>query len=381
MKREILSPRKNWQEKLEDIGFNYHSIGGTYWQENACYSFTAEEIDTIEAATQELHEMCLTAIDYIICEDLFEQFAIPVQFKQSIIDSWHQHQPSIYGRFDLSYQTGQPPKLLEYNADTPTALLEASVAQWYWLQDVKPDYDQFNSIHEKLIDQWKYIKDYSEQDLTFYFSSVSSEEDFYNLEYLRDTAIQAEITTQQLFIEDIGWNNQTQQFIDLNQQPINALFKLYPWEWMINEEFGQYLLNNSIALIIEPYWKMLLSNKTILPILWQLYPDHPNLLPAYFKPDLLGDTYVKKPILSREGANISIKTPSMTLNEQGTYGAEGYIYQAYAPLPKFNDNYAVIGSWIIGNEAAGIGVREDNSLITKNSSRFVPHYFIPEDYS
>jgi glutathionylspermidine synthase len=36
----------------------------------------------------------------------------------------------LYGRFDLAYRGDGPPKLLEYNADTPTALFEAAVVQW-----------------------------------------------------------------------------------------------------------------------------------------------------------------------------------------------------------------------------------------------------------
>ena len=44
-------------------------------------------------------------------------------------------------------------------------------------------------------------------------------------------------------------------------------------------------------------------------------------------------------------------------------------------LPAFDGNYPVIGSWIIGDDAAGIGIREDDTPITRNTSRFVPHYF------
>jgi glutathionylspermidine synthase len=58
---------------------------------------------------------------------------------------------------------------------------------------------------------------------------------------------------------------------------------------------------------------------------------------------------------------------------EGQYGAEGFIYQELCTLPNFSDNYPVIGSWIIGQEAAGIGIREANTLITDNKSRFVPH--------
>ena len=116
-----------------------------------------------------------------------------------------------------------------------------------------------------------------------------------------------------------------------------------------------------------------------MPILWELYPDHPNLLPAYFEPQKFVTDFVKKPLLSREGANVTITSRQGEIAIPGEYGAEGFIYQAYHPVPNFRangeDNYAVIGSWIIGDEPAGLGIREDESPVTKNTSRFLPHYF------
>jgi glutathionylspermidine synthase len=54
----------------------------------------------------------------------------------------------------------------------------------------------------------------------------------------------------------------------------------------------------------------------------------------------------------------------------------GYIYQQYAPLPDFQGKHPVVGSWVIGDEPAGIGIREDNTIISGNGSHFVPHYFV-----
>ncbi|MWT36094.1 glutathionylspermidine synthase preATP-grasp family protein, partial [Escherichia coli] len=34
----------------------------------------------------------------------------------------------------------------------------------------------------------------------------------------------------------------------------------------------------------------------------------------------------------------------------------------------------LIVSWIVDDEACGLGIREDNTLITKDTSRFIPHY-------
>jgi len=99
------------------------------------------------------------------------------------------------------------------------------------------------------------------------------------------------------------------------------------------------------------------------------------LLPAYYESAPLGLKYVKKPKLAREGANVSLVDGATVKTSEGDYGAEGFVYQAVAPLPKFGDDYALIGSWIVGDKPAGVGIREDTSPITRNTSRFVPHYF------
>lgn len=375
MKRERLGRRTDWKRRCEEVGFGYHSIGGSYWDESACYAFSAGEVDALEAATDRLHGLCLEACDHLVQRRRFHDFAIPEPFWDTVAHSWRDSEPSLFGRFDLAWDGTGEPKLLEYNADTPTALLEASVVQWYWLQDVHPKFDQFNSLHEKLIGRWGELREALPADATLCFTCVrDNEEDFGNIEYLRDTAVQASLATRQLFIEDLGWSEEDGVFVDPGNLPVEAMFKLYPWEWMVRETFGPKLLARSCRWI-EPPWKMLLSNKAILAVLWELFPGHPNLLPCSFAAGDMEGEYVRKPLLSREGANVSLRRKGAALMTGGSYGAEGYVYQRLAPLAHFEDNYAVIGSWVVGDQPAGIGIREDDSPITKNTSRFVPHYF------
>ncbi|MGC3979247.1 MAG: glutathionylspermidine synthase family protein [Paludibacteraceae bacterium] len=240
-----------------------------------------------------------------------------------------------------------------------------------------PHRDQFNSIHEKLVDYWKYLKEYLHDHCVHFTAVKDNLEDLTTTEYMRDCAIQAGLDTKFINLLDIGWNADYKEFRDLEEMQLKNIFKLYPYEWLVNEEFGNHLIpdrNNSFW--IEPSWKMILSNKAILPILWQLNPGHENLLEAYTEFDkiALGFSYARKPILSREGANIQLfDNGSLISQTGGNYGEEGYIYQELCPLPNFNGNYSLIGSWVVGQEAAGIGIRETNSLITDNLSRFVPH--------
>jgi glutathionylspermidine synthase len=375
VRRETLIPRVDWMRKVEALGFHFHTFDGeVYWDERACYRFSAAEIDTLEAASAELHARCLEAAQRVVERRDFARFAIPERFHALIERSWADADKSLYGRFDLSWNGEGDPKMLEYNADTPTALLEASVVQWYWLQDVHPEADQFNSIHEKLIERWKAMRGELPADGRVYFSGdPDSAEDQGNLEYLRDTAVQAGLTALPIAIADIGWDGA--RFVDLEGRNISALFKLYPWEWMLREAFGEYLLKGTMK-VIEPPWKMLLSNKAILPVLWEMFPDHPNLLAASFEPGRFKTDFVKKPLYSREGANVSITSRAGTVEAPGEYGEEGFIWQAYHELPRFDGHYTVIGAWIVGDEPAGIGIREDASPITRNTSRFVPHYFV-----
>lgn len=378
MKRIRISPRDNWKNKLEEIGFTYYSLGNKYWTDEIAYEFDMETILMIEKATGELYDMSLQAVQYIIDNKLYNKLKIPNKFIPLIERTWEYEEPSIYGRFDLAYNPDTKKlSLLEFNADTPTSLFESSVVQWYWLQDFNSKYDQFNSIDEKLKEWFKILKNYLKGDNKLHFSAISeSIEDFTTVEYLRDCAMQSGLKTNYLNIEDIGWHLRDFKFLDQNRDPISNIFKLYPWEWMINEEYGRNLLIDSNSTYwIEPAWKMILSNKGILPIMYKLFPDSPYILPAFSNSPNQLKNYVKKPLLSREGANIQIfKDGKINIQTSGEYGYEGFIYQQFAELPNFDNHYPILGSWIIGESVAGMGIRESNTLITDNLSTFVPHY-------
>ncbi len=371
MQRHAIAPRRDWQATVESQGFHFHTIGGEpYWDESVCYCFTPAEIDLIEKATYALNDMCLQAVQYVLDQDLLDTFGIPPAYRDWVRHSWETEEHTIYGRFDLAYAPERGVRLLEYNADTPTALLEAAVIQWFWLRDSHPDADQFNSIHERLIEIWQVLKPHVGDPV--YFSSLRGNvEDYMTVNYLRDTAIQAGLETEYLAVEEISWRPSHRQFVDAEGEPIRTIFKLYPWEWMLREEFGAYL-PVSRTRWFEPPWKMILSNKAILTVLWQLFPNSPYLLRTEFQP--FGTAYVQKPLQGREGANVTLVLDGQpVLETEGPY-AGPFVYQEYCPLPQFDGNHAVLGSWIVNGYACGLGVREDVQPVTQNTSRFVPHF-------
>jgi glutathionylspermidine synthase len=376
MRRIASAPRPDWQRKVEQAGLSWHTPDGLpYWNEAAFYEFTAGEIDPLEQATNELEKMTLEAVQYAIDNRLYSRMAIPDVAISLIEHSWESEPPSLYGRFDLIYDGCHPPKLLEYNADTPTSLLEAAVVQWYWLEETHSKSDQFNSIHDRLIAAWKELAQHN-AGRHVDFCAMDNAEDWTTATYLADTAQQAGLSSSLFTVGEIGWD--VERFVGPEDRPLATVFKLYPWEWMVREEFGQYLAIANTTWI-EPPWKMLLSNKGILPVLWELYPGHPNLLASSFDVPPRDDDWVRKPLLGREGSNVTLHHAGARIETGGNYGTEGFVYQELAPLRSFDGMYPVIGSWVVGHEqgnsAAGVGIRESDIPITTNTSRFVPHLF------
>lgn len=379
MKRHSITPRINWQDKVSSQGLTYHTDpdGYPYWCESAYYEFTSDEVDVLYDATVELYERCIDAARYVIEGNLLGKIGIPSEAHDAIRWSWQKQERSLYGRFDLAFNGIDPPKMLEFNADTPTSLVEGAVIQWYWLQDCFPKSDQFNTVWEELVASWKAMAaDGALMGQTVYFATCRSTEDWMTVTMLQETANEAGLRTQAIHMDEIGWDSLNGAFVDLQNNRIQTIFKLYPWEWMLKDQFGTNALRTLNTMQwIEPIWKFVLSCKGILPVLWELFPDHPNLLPCYADGPRSMRRYVSKPIISREGANVSIHTPSGTVDSPGSYGEYPRIFQELFDLPSFDGGHPVIGSWIVGGKSCGMGIRESQGLVTDDGSVYVPHLF------
>lgn len=382
--RRVRGPvRQGWQQIVEDQGLVYGAPARDgsgqerpYWDESVHYEFSMDEILALEADVELLHSMCLHAVEQVILTERFRDFGLPEWSWEHIAASWKRSDPHVYGRFDLRYDARRPAKLLEYNADTPTSLLEASILQWHWLTAQFPGDDQWNSLHEKLVERWSGLRDVLPgTELHFTWSAADATgEDNITTAYLQETAAEAGFHTVALAIEEIGFDTELGRFVDLAEAPIESVFKLYPWEWVLDDDFGKRVTESLPATMwIEPLWKTLLSNKAILAVLWEMYPGHPNLLPAYLDSPHELTEYIRKPKLGREGANMTIVGAGHETATGGVYGEEGYVYQLLDPLPEFDDMRPVLGAWIVGDESAGLGIRETAGLITDDGAAFVPH--------
>jgi glutathionylspermidine synthase len=385
MERIAVEPRTDWRETAEAHGFRFHTIDDeVYWDESAYYRFSMRQIEEdVEDTSAELEQMCFQVIERALAdEEVLRRIGIPEAFWDFIADTWSQQHHNLYGRFDFAYDGNSPAKLFEYNADTPTSLYETAVFQWVWLEQaierglIPESSDQFNSLHEALTGAFSQM---GLRGILHLACCKESEEDEGTVEYMADCARQGGVETRLIYVEDIGLDSEG-RFTDMQDELIHNLFKLYPWEWIMIDTFGESVPNSNTRFI-EPGWKSILSNKGLLPLLWEMFEGHPNLLPAWFEGDPsaaeLGGDYVRKPLFSREGANVELfQGGKRKVAVDGDYGAEGYIVQALHPLPEFDGNYPMVGSWMVASQPSGIGIREDTSLITGNNARFLPHIII-----
>lgn len=383
MRREASEPRPDFAAQAARIGFDFaHIDGEPYWDESARYVFSMREIeDDLERAAADLSQLAETVVARVVAsERLMERLRIPRHAWSLVAESFARPEPSLYGRFDFAYGGEGPPKLLEYNADTPTSLFETGVVQWHWLEQMiarghlPAHADQFNSLHERLIARWREI---TGGGLLHLAGMTASVEDRGALAYLADCAMQAGATTALLDMSDIGLCGDV--FVDRAGRRIERLFKLYPWEWMLADEFGSAPAMRNTAFF-EPPWKAIPSCKGFLALLWDEAPNHPNLLPCFFEDDSRAadlHAYARKPLYSREGANVTLVDGERRLAAtRGTYGAEGFVRQALHLLPDFDGHRPVLGCWLVGGAPAGMGVREDVALVTSDRSRFLPHAII-----
>lgn len=424
MRRHPSSRRFDWQNTNSSLGLIYDE-DASYWCEDAYYSFSQKEIAELEEAASAIYSMCISAGDFIIsscsrvdcgAECFMLRSGIPQWAHSQIIRTWFDgdaeawahpgqtpdYSPAIYGRFDIRYDGNSPPKLLEFNAQTPTSLVEGSVIQWQWLEE-KCNYDQWNSLHEKLIAAWQrnmaalfQSRPWLSKKTTIYFAYDTSEEsgeDYMNTAYMQETARAAGFKTEMISMVDIGLDQGSGKFF-FNGKQIEVIFALYPWEWLWHEEGGKPVfldmadpLKEGTVWIEPPYKAAIWGNKALLPVLWQMFGNDPilgkYLLPAYFVGEQPTDmySYARKPIWGREGKNtVLFKNGEEVEATSGEYGREGYILQELCPLPDFEGiegiRHPVLGVWMVDGEPAGMGIRESSGLITDNTSQFVPHVII-----
>lgn len=410
MRRERVDPRPDWLERVEAQGLTYAvdrpeqegpagasgAAFRAYWHEEHAYVLTEAEAEHLEAVTEELHRMSVEAARHLLRRPrLLASLGLPEPLLAELVPLLDESlaaaatSPTLYGRFDLVWDGEGPVSMLEYNADTPAGLVEAAVCQWHWLEDVAPDRDQWNLLHERLVRTWRRIGSGTgaggvpggfgagvpDGKVHLAVGQEEPTEDWATVGYLAETAAEAGLDPVVLTMESVGWHPGRGCFVDADLAEIRTCFKMYPWEWLVTDPFGRHVVERRATTTwVEPLWKMLLSSKTILVALWETYPGHENLLRAEVDGPHGMREYVAKPVFGWEGAGIDVVADDVaTSRPAGHTTGQPRIFQEYLPAPRFGGAAPVLGSWVVGGRAAGLGIRESDGPVTDTGARFVPH--------
>ncbi|SFV74964.1 Similarity with glutathionylspermidine synthase, group 2 [hydrothermal vent metagenome] len=377
-------------EALEELGFSWHTDSdGTKYVSDSLVEISSQEAQNYYEAVNEIYDMYVEAAQYVIDNDLFFELDIPFNLIETIKKSWendvHWH---IYGRFDLAGGIdGKPIKLIEFNADTPTALFETALLQWGILKYNEMDEDlQFNNVYEAITQNFKRLITLFDDPQTFeehyegwkiLFSSISNnDEEEITTRLLQQMATDAGFNTAFEYLENVQFDENG--IYDADGNKYEYWFKLYPWEDIAIDEpelatLLTTIMQNQEAIILNPAYTLLFQSKGMLKILYDLFPDSPYLLKTSFEP-LDGIKQVEKTVFGREGANTKIINSDGTssTSTDGPYQNYKKIYQEYVDFPKDANGAKYQAGVFFAYEACGLSFRKGGEIMD-NMSKFVGH--------
>lgn len=393
MERISITPRADWQAKVEALGFSWHSPDGQpYWNEGAYWKFSSADVENIRSVVSDGYAMLIDAVTFVIENKQLPLFGYDDDTIEMIESSWERRgrEPMLYGRFDLAFSGGQA-RILEFQADNPGNLFETSMVQRYWVTEALPGAAQMNSLHEMLVAQFRRINllnrsflDSSPMHITTLTPNPEAE---VNASYLLNVAQEAGVIAKFVGLGDIAWqepmyDGEYGTFQDADGVEIRSLVKLAPLNWMLQDSFGEHMIElivDNQFQIVEPAWKLVAQNKRIWTTVWDRNQFHPALLntSSVLAPLIAtaADGYVTKPCNGLEGQNITMRNfvGEVIDSTEGAFAGDQFVYQERALLAQADGQFAVISAWTAPDTLCGLSVRESPNAIVDSSATFVPH--------
>lgn len=404
------SPRRSWLNMANnDEAAFVEMMGGHFLTTSApdqsrYFLLSKTAIDDLEYATNELHGLFMHATDYVLChDDLLAKFNLPKAILPKIRQSWDNRlNQLITSRFDFA-QTADGLKVYEYNCDSASCYMEAGKVQGKWGQhyQLTDSEDAGKALFHDLSRAWE--KSHA-KGLVHILRDHDPEEEYHAL-FIQQTLEAAGIASKIIIqLEGLAWDKQG-TIRDQDGDAVNWVWKTWSWEtaldqiraeceddashavfepqWSLGKplRLSDVLLRKNI-MVFEPLWTLIPSNKAILPVLWQLFPNHPLLLNSAFEltDELKTTGYVEKPIVGRCGANIALFDRDQHLLEatSGGFAQQEKIYQQFYPLPKVDKYYTQVCTFTASGVYAGSCVRVDTSMVINKNSDCMPLRYISD---
>ena len=207
----------------------------------------------LEGAVAQLFEMCVAAGDHVVDNELFDRMRIPPMARPQIRRTWESEPPSVYGRFDLRYDGERPPQaagVQRRHPDRPGRVRRHPV-------ELAPVHRAGHATSgtrcttrssppgQRNLLKWERRTGVRPRVHLAWTSEETSGEDRMTVAYLMDTVVQAGYEAIELIVEDIVLDDGDGRFYDQQGRHLDVVFKLYPWEWLIEDEFGPAVLADS----------------------------------------------------------------------------------------------------------------------------------------
>lgn len=388
-----------WLNENDALQQAYVRANGHFINKDPCQYFTITESAEQELikATNELHLMYLHATDKVLKDDnLLALFDIPKILWPRLRLSWQwRRHHMITGRMDFCMDE-RGIKVYEYNADSASCHTEGGLILEEWVKNGYRGngHNPAEGLLEELTGAWKHSH---ARPFVHIMQDNDVEEDYHAL-FIQRSLLQAGFETKILHgLNALSWDA-AGQLIDDEGRHVNCVWKTWAWETAIEQirevsetEYAAVpirtghpagdvrlidVLLRPEVLVFEPLWTVIPGNKAILPVLWQLFPNHRYLLDTDFEVnDLLKQTgYAIKPIAGRCGSNIDLISAGDEVLDKssGKFVDRKNIYQQLWCLPKVDGKHIQVCTFTVGGNYGGTCLRGDDSLVVKKESDIEP---------
>ena len=320
------------------------------------------------------------------------------------------------GRFEFAMMA-EGPKLLEFNAETATFVLElfymnSQVCRDFGLTDPnRQSQEQLaQAIHASIIAGIRWLEQPPKAKASVVFSAYSNNKEERN-------------TTEfyQSLLGSRGSHIYRSSFRGLDElrvardclltadgERIDVLYKQYPTGFLIEDEAPDRtkvglalmeLVRKRRLAVINPPISFVLQNKALLAVLWAMHiagstffnQEEHRWIEQYILPTYLNThgnatpfagPYVIKPVYGHDGISITIRDRYEVIEQsnQDSYNDQTMIYQQYAPLPTATiqteqgrtEVNLVYNCFMAGGIPSAIGIRASQKLIINDTSYFLP---------
>jgi glutathionylspermidine synthase len=308
-------------------------------------------------------------------DELLIGFEIPNQFWSKIRQSWRNERNfDLIDHLDFTFD-GNKLNLCQYKIENALTILESAVIQEQKAQAMNLDYNFTSSfqLHRLLVRNWKRLN----INTTIHILMDNNQEEMTTALYMKKIMTEAGIDSKLCVLpNDLYWKDS--DIVDKDGQIVKIVWKLWNWEMIFQDYVNRYrdgeeeklmnnnhpclidiLLNEQIR-ILEPLWKSITSHTSFLPVLYAMFPSHPNILQD-------------KWILSEDSKEISLVNWSMDEQNNGDIilydmkdndSMNGYFQESE------NNSDKIIVSWIINGFFSGFSIHdEQNQIIDKKNSQ------------